>query len=86
MMACGVSQSSDLLPLEGAKDGVWSYFDFPAKDGKFMEPDKKRTSIHCKLCTKVLKCIGDNRAAALLSQSHMTNYFHMAKNTAFNIS
>jgi len=30
MMACGVStQPSDLLPLEGAESGVWSYFGFP---------------------------------------------------------
>ena len=29
------------------------YFGFPLKDGKFLEPDKKkRTSVHCKLCTK----------------------------------
>jgi len=60
-MACGVStQSSDLLPLEGAKSGVWSYFGFPAKEGKFVESDKKkRTSAHCKLCPKELKYTGN---------------------------
>ena len=45
------TSSTELLPL--ATSGVWRYFGFPLKDGKFLEPDKKkRTSVHCKLCTK----------------------------------
>jgi len=36
------------------------YFDFRAKDEKIMESDKKqRTSVHCKLCAKVLKYTGN---------------------------
>ena len=58
-MACsasGAARNVDLLPLEGAQSGIWSYFGFPAKDGKFVEPEKKkRTSVHCKLCAKVLQ-------------------------------
>ena len=37
-----MATSRDLLPLEGAKSGVWDYFGFPAKDGKFVEPDNKK--------------------------------------------
>ena len=54
-MASPEAGKVELLPLERATSGVWRYFGFPSKDGKFVEPDKyKRTSIHCKLCAKVL--------------------------------
>ena len=59
-MATSSSGKTELLPLDRATSGVWSYFGFPSKDGKFLEPDKKkRTSVHCKLCTKVLKYAGN---------------------------
>ena len=68
------SSDTDYLPLPGATSEVWKYFGFPAINGKhsneylsyiiiiigkFIEPDKKkRTSVHCKLCPKVLKYSG----------------------------
>ena len=40
-----------ILLLEKAKSPVWCFFAFPARGGKFIEPDKKkRTSVHCKMC------------------------------------
>ena len=34
-----------LKRLEGI---VWDFFGFPSKDGKYIEPDKKkRTEVHC---------------------------------------
>jgi len=46
------STEEELLPLEGAKNtGIWQYFGFPARNGQFAEPDKrKRKSSRCKLC------------------------------------
>ncbi len=48
------------LPLEGSKSDIWKHFGFPAKDGKFVEHDKKarkevlinyRFSVSClKIC------------------------------------
>ena len=32
----------EVLPLEGSKSDVWQYFSFPAIEGKFPEPDKKK--------------------------------------------
>ena len=31
------------LPLEKAKSPVWKYFGFPAQEGKFLEPDQKKS-------------------------------------------
>ena len=47
---------TELLPLEGCSSAIWKYFGFPSRDGKFLEPDKrKRTSVNCKVC--VQKCL-----------------------------
>ena len=40
-MATSSSRKTELLPLDRATSGVWRYFGFPSKDGKFLEPDKK---------------------------------------------
>ena len=47
----------ELLPLGGAKNtGVWQYFGFPASNGQFVEPDKrKRKSLRRMLCLQFLK-------------------------------
>ena len=61
-MASGEESSGarTFLPLEGATSAVWEYFGFPAMDGKFTEPDKKkRATVHCKLCGKALKYAGN---------------------------
>ena len=43
----------ELLPLDKAKSEVWKHFGFPAKDGQFIEKDKRRrTIVYCKLCPK----------------------------------
>ena len=49
------TSTSELLPLEGSSSAVWKYFGFPSKDGKITVEKKKRTEVHCKICTKVLK-------------------------------
>ena len=33
----------ELLPLEGSKSSVWSYFCFPAQDGGRIIQEKKKT-------------------------------------------
>ena len=55
-----MSQEKKLLPLEGCKSEVWKHFGFPAKDGKFIEPDKKkRKDVFCKICYQPLKYCGN---------------------------
>ena len=45
--ASSTSSNIELCPLEGCSSAVWKYFGFPSRDGKFVEPDKKkRTSVH----------------------------------------
>ena len=52
--------STELLPLEGSKSAVWNHFGFPAKDGKFVEPDKRKQNfVVCKLCGKHVKYNGN---------------------------
>ena len=50
----GEPSKRKLLPLEKAKSAVWNYFGFPAQGGEFIEKDKKRTTVFCKLCPKQL--------------------------------
>ena len=46
------SSECELLQLDKATSNVWQYFGFPAKEGKFVEPDrKKRNQVSCKLCS-----------------------------------
>ena len=50
-----LDEDLQVLPLEGSKSEVWKYFGFPAANGKFIEPDKKkRKEVLCKIlgCTK----------------------------------
>ena len=43
-------ETLELLKLEGATSRVWDYFGFPAKNDKFLEPDKKKWKrVYCKL-------------------------------------
>ena len=45
-----MASNVEYLPLEKAKCPVWKYFGFPAQEGKFLEPDKKkRQTVHCVL-------------------------------------
>ena len=53
-----VGTIDELLPLEGAVSAVWKYFGFPARNGKFLEPDKKkRKQVHCKICRCVFSYV-----------------------------
>ena len=55
-----MSETTELLPLEGATSKVWEYFGFPAKDGKILEANKKkRDVVHCKRCGKRVKYNGN---------------------------
>ena len=39
------------LPLKGARSKVWVYFGFPARDGNYCEPDKKKCKVvFCTIC------------------------------------
>ena len=53
--------SCDLLKLDGAtSSNVWNFFGFPAKDGKFLQPDKqKRNRVCCKLCARDFSYVGN---------------------------
>ena len=43
----------ELLPLPGSKSTIWAYFGFLAKEGKFVEKDKrKRNAVICKTCKR----------------------------------
>ena len=68
--------ASDLLLLEGMKSGVWSYFSFPAKGGKLVQPDNnKRVSVNCKLHGKVLKHAGNTTNLQFrLKNSHAAQF------------
>lgn len=69
-MAANLTNTTDVVldedlevrPLEGSKSEVWKYFGFPAANGKFIEPDKKkRKQVLCKIlgCTKDVKYSGN---------------------------
>ena len=36
------TSKTELLSLEGAISGIWRFFGFTAKDGQFLEKDKKK--------------------------------------------
>ena len=38
---CIIDNELDVLPLQGSKGKVWSYFGFPAVNGRYREEDKK---------------------------------------------
>ena len=43
----------ELLPLPGSKSMFWGFSGFPAKDGQFIEKDKKkRKEVICKTCKR----------------------------------
>ena len=66
----------DLLPLENAKSSVWTYFGFPASNGRFVEAErKKRTKVFCKLCDMDLSYTGNTtNMITHLSYRHKDEY------------
>ena len=75
-----MSFSKELLPLEGSKNDVWKHFGFPAKDGKFVEANKKnRTEVFCKVCLKCLKYCGNTTNLHFhLKEHHRSIYSSLA--------
>jgi len=44
---------TELMTLPGSKSVIWGFFGFPARDGQFIEKDKrKRKEVVCKKCKK----------------------------------
>jgi len=49
-----------LLPLENSTSVVWKHFGFPSRDGRMIEPDKKkRKRVYCKLCKRDYSYVGN---------------------------
>ena len=71
-----VEDATDLLSLEGSTSEVWKHFGFPAKNGKYIEADKKkRVKVCCKLCKKSLKyCRNTSNLRAHLEQDHKKDF------------
>ena len=68
-----MAEEFDLLPLEGSKSSVWSYFGFPAKEGKFLEKNKKsRRHVYCKLCRKQLNYVRNTTNQLIHLKNHHT--------------
>ena len=56
------ADDGDNLLLEKAKSPVWEHFGFKAKDGQFVEKDKrKRTTVYCTLCKILYRTKGIRR-------------------------
>ena len=55
---------------------MWKYFGFPAKNGKYIEGDKKkRMKVCCKLCYKSIKYSGNtSNLRAHLKQDHKKDF------------
>ena len=48
----------ELLPLPSSKSSIWQYFGFPAKEGQFLDKDKKKQQhVYCKVCKKQLSYV-----------------------------
>ena len=59
---CVVDDELDVLPLQGSKSKVWSYFSFPAINGRYKEEDKKqRKEAMCHIvgCKRIVKYSGN---------------------------
>ena len=71
--------AEDLTRLEGSKSIVWDFFVFPRKDGKYIEPDKKkRTEVHCQSCKQILKYSGNTTNPRFHLDSHHCKEFKEA--------
>ena len=80
MASESVASSSEnvvqFLPLEHSTSKIWKYFGFPARDGIFLETDKrKRNEVTCKVCKKKFKYSGNTSNMRLhLQSSHPTDF------------
>ena len=87
-MATSESARVELLPLEGSVSPVWKYFGFPAENGKFLEPDKKkRKRVHCKLCHRVFSYVHNTtNLRQHLQESHRVEYVEAKSGTTHTVS
>ena len=78
-----VGTTDKLLPLEGAVSAIWKYFGFPAGNGKFLVPDKKkRKQVHCKFCRRMCSYVHNTiNLWQHLQESHPVEYIE-AKSTS----
>ena len=61
----------ELLPLQGSKSSVWRYFGFLAREGQFVEKDKKkRQHVYCKVCRKQLSYVGNTTNLTVHLKNH----------------
>ena len=77
---------TEYLPLEKAKSPVWRFFGFPARNGKFLESDKKkRQSVYCKLCKQELSYKGNTKNMLVhLQYNHKAEYSDISSKTTVN--
>ena len=67
------------MPLEASTSLVWKYFGFPSKDGQIIEQDKKkRSKVHCKLCSNIIKHSG-NTSNSHLKEHHNSVFLSLPK-------
>ena len=67
---------SEFLPLQGWKASVWKVFGFEAREGEFVEADKrKRKEVTCVLCKKKFRYSGNTSNMRLhLQTSHPSEF------------
>ena len=66
----------EFLPLEASTSPVWKFFGFPSKDGQIIEKDKKkRSKVHCKLCSKIIKYSGNTSNLRFHLKEHHNSVF-----------
>ena len=73
-----------LLPLPGSKSAIWAFFGFPAKDGQFIEQDKrKRKEVICKTCRKEFAYTGSTtNLISHLRNNHTKEYTTMMQQSS----
>ena len=74
----------ELLPLPGSKSVIWAFFGFPAKDGQFIEQDKrKRKEVICKTCRKEFAYTGSTtNLISHLRNNHTKEYTTMTQQSS----
>ena len=66
----------ELLPLPGSKSAIWAYFGFLAKEGKFVEKDKrKRNAVICKTCKREFVYTGSTTNLIVHLRNHHTKEY-----------
>ena len=64
------TSKTELLPLEGAISEIWRFLASRRKIGQFVEKDKKRNEVTCKLCFQVLKYASNTTNMRFHLQTH----------------